>query len=163
MDFGALPPEVNSTRMHAGPGSAPMMAAATAWAALAAELGSTAASYDSVISELTSEEWMGPASASMGAAAMPYVQWMSSTGALAQQASAQAAAAAGAYEAAFAMTVPPAEVAANRALLMALVATNFLGQTLRRSRPRRPSTAKCGPRMRWRCTAMPGARRRPRR
>jgi PPE-repeat protein len=128
MDFGALPPEVNSTRMYAGPGSAPMMAAATAWAALAAELGSTAASYDSVISELTSEEWMGPASASMGAAAMPYVQWMGSTGALAQQASAQAAAAAGAYEAAFAMTVPPAEVAANRALLTALVATNFLGQ-----------------------------------
>jgi PPE-repeat protein len=128
MDFGALPPEVNSTRMYAGPGSAPMMAAATAWAALAAELGSTAASYDSVISELTSEGWMGPASASMGAAATPYVQWMSSTGALAQQASAQAAAAAGAYEAAFAMTVPPAEVAANRALHTGLVATNFLGQ-----------------------------------
>ena len=128
MDFGALPPEVNSTRIYAGPGSAPMMAAATAWAALAAELGSTAASYDSVISELTSEGWMGPASASMGAAATPYVQWMSSTGALAQQASAQAAAAAGAYEAAFAMTVPPAEVTANRALLGGLVATNFLGQ-----------------------------------
>lgn len=128
MDFGALPPEVNSARMYAGPGSAPMMAAATAWAALGAELGSTAASYDSVITGLTSEEWMGPAAASMGAAAAPYVQWMASTGALAQQASAQAAAAAAAYEAAFAMTVPPAEVAANRALLAALVATNFLGQ-----------------------------------
>ena len=128
MDFGALPPEVNSARMYAGPGSAPMMAAVTAWAALGAELGSTAASYESVISGLTSEGWMGPASASMAAAAAPYVKWMSSTGALAQQTSAQAAAAAAAYEAAFAMTVPPAEVAANRALLMALVATNFLGQ-----------------------------------
>jgi PPE-repeat protein len=105
-----------------------MMAAATAWAAVAAELGSTAASYESVISGLTSEGWMGPASASMAAAAAAYVEWMSSTGALAQQTSAQAAAAAGAYEAAFAMTVPPAEVAANRALLAALVATNFLGQ-----------------------------------
>ena len=128
MDFGALPPEVNSARMYAGPGSAPMMAAVTAWAALGAELGSTAASYESVISGLTSEGWMGPASASMAAAAAPYMKWMSSTGALAQQTSAQAAAAAAAYEAAFAMTVPPAEVAANRALLMALVATNFLGQ-----------------------------------
>jgi len=128
MDFGALPPEVNSARMYAGPGSGPMMAAVTAWAALGAELGSTAASYESVISGLTSEGWMGPASASMAAAAAPYVKWMSSTGALAQQTSAQAAAAAAAYEAAFAMTVPPAEVAANRALLMALVATNFLGQ-----------------------------------
>ncbi len=114
--------------MYAGPGSAPMMAAVTAWAALGAELGSTAASYESVISGLTSEGWMGPASASMAAAAAPYMKWMSSTGALAQQTSAQAAAAAAAYEAAFAMTVPPAEVAANRALLMALVATNFLGQ-----------------------------------
>ena len=37
-DFGALPPEINSTRMYAGPGSAPMMAAATAWNNLAAEL-----------------------------------------------------------------------------------------------------------------------------
>ncbi len=130
MDFGALPPEVNSVRMYAGPGSASMMAAATAWAALAAELGSTAASYDSVISGLTSEGWMGPASASMAAAAAPYVQWMSTTGAIARETSAQAAAAAGAYEAAHAMTVPPAEVAANRALLMALVATNFFGQNM---------------------------------
>jgi PPE-repeat protein len=128
MDFGALPPEVNSARIYAGPGSAPMMAAATAWAAVAAELNSTAASYDSVISALTSEGWMGPASASMAAAAAPYVSWMSMTGSLAQQTSAQAAGAAAAYEAAFAMTVPPAEIAANRALLMALVATNFLGQ-----------------------------------
>ena len=31
MDFGALPPEINSARMYAGPGSAPMLAAATAW------------------------------------------------------------------------------------------------------------------------------------
>jgi PPE-repeat protein len=128
MDFGALPPEVNSGRMYSGPGSAPMMAAATAWAALGAELGSAAASYDSVTTGLTSEEWMGPASAAMGAAAATFVQWMTGTGALAQQASGQAAAAAAAYEAAFAMTVPPAEVAANRALLAALVATNFLGQ-----------------------------------
>ncbi|MGB9305214.1 MAG: PPE family protein [Mycobacterium sp.] len=128
MDFGALPPEVNSARMYAGPGSAPMLAAATAWAGLAAELGSTAALYESVISGLTSDGWTGPASASMAAAAAPYVQWITMTGAQAEQTSAQAAAAAGAYEAAYAMTVHPAEIAANRALLAALVATNVLGQ-----------------------------------
>jgi PPE-repeat protein len=33
-----------------------------------------------------------------------------------------------AYEAAFAMTVPPPVIAANRALLLALIATNFFGQ-----------------------------------
>jgi PPE-repeat protein len=36
--------------------------------------------------------------------------------------------AAGAYETAFMMTVPPPVIAANRALLMALIATNFFGQ-----------------------------------
>ncbi|MCA4765380.1 PPE domain-containing protein, partial [Mycobacterium avium subsp. hominissuis] len=29
-DFGALPPEINSGRMYAGPGSGPLMAAAAA-------------------------------------------------------------------------------------------------------------------------------------
>ena len=41
---------------------------------------------------------------------------------------AQAAAAVSAFEAAFMATVPPPEIAANRALLMALAATNLLGQ-----------------------------------
>ncbi len=31
MDFGALPPEINSGRMYCGPGSGPMLAAAAAW------------------------------------------------------------------------------------------------------------------------------------
>jgi PPE-repeat protein len=128
MDFGALPPEVNSLRMYSGPGSSPMLAAATAWAAVGAELRSTADLYETVISGLTSEEWMGPASASMAAAAFPYVSWVNVTGAQAEQTSTQASAAAAAYEAAFAMTVPPAEVAANRALLVALVASNLFGQ-----------------------------------
>jgi PPE-repeat protein len=127
MDFGALPPEINSARMYFGPGSAPMLAAAAAWDGLADELRSTAFTYQSVISELTDEGWLGPASASMAAAVAPYVTWMSVTGVQAEQTAANAAAAAGAFEAAFAMTVPPAEVAANRAQLLALIATNFLG------------------------------------
>ena len=53
MDFGALPPEINSARMYAGPGPESMLAAAAAWNGLAAELHSGAASYRSVISELT--------------------------------------------------------------------------------------------------------------
>ncbi|KPN45972.1 PPE family protein [Mycobacterium intracellulare] len=128
MDFGVLPPEINSARMYAGPGAGPMMAAAAAWNGLAAELGSAAASYQEVITDLTGEQWLGPASASMAAAAAPYVAWMSSTAAAAERTATQATASAAAYEAAFAMTVPPPVVAANRAQLAALVATNFLGQ-----------------------------------
>jgi PPE-repeat protein len=128
MDFGALPPEVNSARIYAGPGSGPILAAASAWDVLAAELGSAASTYSSVVTSLAEGSWLGPASASMAAAATPYVDWMSTTATQAEETGYQARAAAAAFEAAFAMTVPPAEVAANRAQLAALVATNVLGQ-----------------------------------
>jgi PPE-repeat protein len=128
MDFAMLPPEINSGRMYAGPGSGPMVAAATAWDGLAAELQSTSASYESVISELSGGPWLGPSSASMAAAAAPYVEWMTMAAGQAEQTAVQAKAAAAAYEAAFAMTVPPTVIAANRTLLMTLIATNVLGQ-----------------------------------
>lgn len=127
MDFGVLPPEINSGRMYAGPGSGPMLAAAAAWDGLATELQSTAADYGSVISVLTGV-WSGQSSGTMAAAAAPYVAWMSATAALAREAAAQASAAAAAYEAAFAATVPPPVVAANRAELAVLAATNIFGQ-----------------------------------
>ncbi|ORV87214.1 hypothetical protein AWC11_15560 [Mycobacterium interjectum] len=128
LDFAMLPPEVNSGRMYSGAGSGPMLAAASGWHGLAAEMRSTALSYGSVLAALTGEEWHGPASASMAAAAAPYVAWLGTTAEQAQQAATQAEAAAAAYEAAFAATVPPPVIAANRAQLMALIATNFLGQ-----------------------------------
>src|SRR6516165_1271536 len=128
MDFGALPPEINSAKIYAGPGAGSMLAAAAAWDSLAADLYSVAASYQSVISGLTAGSWLGPSSALMAAAAAPYVAWMSLTAAQAEQAAMQAMAAAAAYEAAFAMTVPPPVIAANRALLIALIATNIFGQ-----------------------------------
>jgi PPE-repeat protein len=128
LDFGALPPEINSARMYSGPGPGSMVAAAAAWNGLAAELGWAASAYGSVVSGLTSGEWLGPSSALMDAAAQPYVAWLSNTATQAEQAASQAMAAVTAYETAFAMTVPPPVIAANRALLMALIATNFFGQ-----------------------------------
>ena len=123
-----LPPEVNSARMYAGPGPGSMLAAASAWDALAAELQSTAASYRASIAELTGGPWLGASSAEMAAATTPYVDWMSASAEQAEQTALQARAAAAAYEAAFSMTVPPAVIAANRSLLMTLIATNVLGQ-----------------------------------
>jgi PPE-repeat protein len=128
VDFGALPPEVNSGRMYAGAGSGPMVAAAAAWDGLAAELSSAATSYRSTVSELTGGAWLGPASASMAAAAAPYAAWMTTTAAQAQQSASQAWSAVAAYETAFAGTVAPPVIAANRALLASLVATNIVGQ-----------------------------------
>lgn len=127
MDFAALPPEINSGLMYAGAGSGPLMAAATAWSNLAAELSTTATQYESIISTLTTEQWTGAGSAAAAAAAQPYVAWLTTTAAAAEQAAAQSTASAAAYEAAFAGTVPPPLIAANRATLATLVATNFLG------------------------------------
>lgn len=123
-----LTPEVNSGRMYSGPGSGPMLAVAAAWNGLAAELESAANSYRSVISGLVGGSWLGPASVSMAAAATPYAAWMSTTAAQAAQTAVQAQATAAAYEAAFAATVPPPVIAANRAQLMTLIATNLFGQ-----------------------------------
>ena len=128
LDFAALPPEINSARMYSGAGSGPLLAAGAAWSQLADEMRSAATSYSSIVSGLTSGSWQGPSSASMAAAAAPYAAWMNTTAAQAEQTAAQAQAAVSAYESAFGMTVPPAEIAANRAQLASLVATNILGQ-----------------------------------
>ncbi|MHA7652302.1 PPE family protein [Mycobacterium sp. ML4] len=128
MDFGIYPPEVNSGRMYAGPGAGPMLAAAQAWQSVADELYTTISGYQSAVSELTEGAWSGPSSVAMSVAAGSYVEWLSATAARAEQTAAQAWTAVAAYEAAFAATVPPPEIAANRGLLAVLVATNFLGQ-----------------------------------
>jgi PPE-repeat protein len=128
VDYGLLPPEVNSGRIYTGPGAGPFLAAASAWAGLAADLQAAAAGHRSVITELTGGPWLGPASASLLAAVTPFISWLDSGAVDADQAASQAFAAAAAYEAAFTATVPPPVIAANRALLAALVATNFFGQ-----------------------------------
>ncbi len=128
LDFALLPPEVNSAKMYAGAGSCSLLVAASAWKSLAVELRSTALSYASVLSALTEEEWHGPASAAMAAAAAPYVAWMNTTALQAEQTASQAEAAAAAYETAFAAMVPPLQIATNRAQLAELVATNLIGQ-----------------------------------
>ncbi|MEB3032661.1 PPE family protein [[Mycobacterium] nativiensis] len=127
-DFGALPPEIVSAWMYSGAGSGPLMSAASAWSALATELESSAASAHSVISELSGEQWTGPAATTMTAAVAPYLAWLHTTSAAAQHASSQAMASAAAFEAAHAATVPPPVIVANRAQLAALVAWNLLGQ-----------------------------------
>ena len=127
MDFGALPPEINSGRMYSGAGPGPLLTAAATWDELADELTSTASSYQSVVEGL-GNSWQGPSSTSMAAAAAPYVAWMNATAAQAEETATQARAAVAAYEAAFAATVPPPVIVANRTLLMALIATNILGQ-----------------------------------
>ncbi|ORV91398.1 hypothetical protein AWC11_11195 [Mycobacterium interjectum] len=128
LDYGALPPEINSARMYGGAGSGSMMAAAAAWDALAGALESVSRGYSSVIAQLQGESWSGSASVAMVNAAAPFVAWLTTAGTQAQEAASRAREAAAAYEAAFAATVPPPLVTANRTQLAALVATNVFGQ-----------------------------------
>ncbi|KEP56447.1 hypothetical protein HA35_15940, partial [Mycobacterium tuberculosis str. Beijing/DS6701] len=128
MDFGALPPEINSARMYAGPGSASLVAAAKMWDSVASDLFSAASAFQSVVWGLTVGSWIGSSAGLMVAAASPYVAWMSVTAGQAELTAAQVRVAAAAYETAYGLTVPPPVIAENRAELMILIATNLLGQ-----------------------------------
>ncbi len=79
VDFGALPPEINSARMYAGPGSASLVAAAQMWDSVASDLFSAASAFQSVVWGLTVGSWIGSSAGLMVAAASPYVAWMSVT------------------------------------------------------------------------------------
>lgn len=128
IEFGALPPEINSGRMYHGAGVAPLLVAAAMWTELATELHSAGAGYASAVQTLVSGPWLGPSAVAMAAAAGPYATWLNCTAVQASETAAHAQLAATAYEEAFAATVPPPLVAANRAELLVLVATNLLGQ-----------------------------------
>ncbi|KKC02660.1 hypothetical protein AWC17_22290 [Mycobacterium nebraskense] len=126
--FIFFPPEINSALMYGGAGPGPLLTAASAWEALAADLAAAAASFESVVTGVAAGPWTGPSSEAMVAAATPYLQWLISAAGQAEMAAAQATAAATAYEAAFMATVPTPAVLANRIRLLALIATNFFGQ-----------------------------------
>src|ERR1700761_5890558 len=115
------PPEVISGLIYSGSGAGPLMAAASAYANLAAEVSATATQWESIISTLTTSSWTGGGSSAAAAASEPIVSYLTQTAAALEQASTQATASAAAYEAAYAATVPPAEIAANRTLLAHLV------------------------------------------
>jgi PPE-repeat protein len=130
IDFGAIPPEITSARMFTGAGSGSLMTAAAAWNQVAAELNSAARGYQQTITTLSSDDWQGAASTAMADAAAPYLAWMTNTAAEAEHAASQARAAAGAYDAALASTVPPPMIAANRIQLTQLVSNNVFGQNI---------------------------------
>lgn len=127
-EFGALPPEINSAMLYSGAGSQPLIAAACAWDALAAELESYTVACSSVLSHLQREGWLGPTSLAMADAVTPYLLWVAATAEQVAEAANKARAAAAAYEAALQAMVPPEVVAANRAHVATLVGSNLFGQ-----------------------------------
>jgi PPE-repeat protein len=128
MNFATLPPEINSGRMYAGPGSGSMIEAVTAWERLAIWLCTAAADYRAVTSKLAAG-WGGPASTAVTEPTAPYINWLNAAAAQAEHAAIQAKAAVGAHETALAAIVPPPAIGANRAERTSLAKANCLGQT----------------------------------
>jgi PPE-repeat protein len=126
MSFARVPPEINSGRMYYGAGSATMVAAATAWDQLAANLCETAASCRAATSKLAAEA--GQAAIATGPAIEAYLGWLDTAATKAAHAATHAAAAATAYNSALAALVPPEVINANRAQLSPLATSNCLGQ-----------------------------------
>lgn len=126
IDFGPLPPEITSALIHAGPGAWSMIEAAGAWQELSAELEQAATSYTSELESLTAT-WSGPSSTAMAQAFEPYLAWLRTTAAQCQEIAASVEIVTAAFELTHWTVVHPSVVAANRARLALLLATNFFG------------------------------------
>jgi PPE-repeat protein len=122
IEFGALPPEINSARMYAGPGPATLLSSMAAWQSLTVELGMAGESINATISTLAASAWMGPSALAMAAAAQPFIAWLEMQTVQAQMAALAAGQSAEAHSTAFAAHVPPPAIEANRDALMAAVA-----------------------------------------
>ncbi|UXA07122.1 PPE family protein [Mycobacterium sp. SMC-2] len=126
MLWHAMPPELNTARLMAGAGPAPMLQAAAGWEALAGALETQALELSAALVSLKAS-WTGMSSERAIAATMPMVAWLQTAAQQAQQRAARAAAQAASYTKALAMTPSLPEIATNHITHAVLTATNFLG------------------------------------
>lgn len=126
MFWHAMPPELNTARLMAGAGPAPMLAAAMGWEALAAALDAQAVELTARLSSL-GEAWTGGSSDKAIGAAKPMVTWLQTASTQAKTRAMQATAQAAAYTQAMATTPSLPEIFANHITHAVLTATNFFG------------------------------------
>lgn len=129
MLWHAMPPEINTARLMAGAGPAPMLQAAAGWRALGVALDAQAGQLAASLTALAGS-WAGAGSEQAVAAALPAVSWLQTVATQAHKRAAQAAAQAAAYSTALAMTPSLPEIATNHVTRAVLAATNFLGINL---------------------------------
>ncbi|MGA7055642.1 MAG: PPE family protein, partial [Mycobacterium sp.] len=129
MDFSALPPEIVSARIHAGPGAESLIDASGAWQRLGTGLEEAADVHAGALWSLT-EAWQGPAATAMTESVKPYLSWLRSTAQQCRQVAVAAQDAVAAFTSVRAAVVPLALVKANRTRLAQLWATNQFGINL---------------------------------
>ncbi|OBA77135.1 hypothetical protein A5641_19355 [Mycobacterium sp. 1554424.7] len=129
MLWHAMPPELNTARLMAGAGPAPMLQAAASWEALGTALETQAAELAASLVSLRAL-WSGASSERAIAAATPMVTWLQAVAQLAQRRGAQARAQAASYVKALGTTPSLPEIAMNHISHAVLTATNFLGINL---------------------------------
>lgn len=103
-----------------------MIDAAGAWQELSAELEEAASSYAAELASLAGT-WTGPSSTAMAQAFEPYLAWLRTTAAQCQEVAVSVETVTAAFELTHWTVVHPSVVAANRARLALLLATNFFG------------------------------------
>jgi PPE-repeat protein len=126
MIWHGMPPELNTARLMAGAGEAPMLQAAAGWEALAVFLETQADELAGSLAAL-SGSWNGTASERAVTATMPMVVWLRTTALQAQKRALQATSQASSYAMAMVTTPPIPEIEANHITHGVLEATNFLG------------------------------------
>src|SRR3954468_6116127 len=126
MFWHAMPPELNTARLMAGAGQAPMLAAALGWEALSAALDGQAAELTARLNSL-GEAWTGGSSDKAIGSALPLVTWLQTASTQAKTRGLQATAQAAAYTQAMATTPSLPEIAMNHVTTAVLTATNFFG------------------------------------
>jgi PPE-repeat protein len=123
----ALPPEVSSSLLSDGPGPGSLLAAAQAWTSLSIEYDSAADELTALLADVQVGAWQGPSAEQYLAAHVPYLTWLMASATESAATAAAHEAAAAAYAGALAAMPPVAEIAANHAVHVALMGTNFLG------------------------------------
>jgi PPE-repeat protein len=125
--YAALPPEVNVGRLLAGAGPGPMFAVAAGYTAIAQAAESLAAASEAQVNSLMTT-WRGVSADRAVPSFRRHVAWLHELAARAEATAAQATTVANSYTTAVASSPTLVELAVNRVTLIALIATNILGQ-----------------------------------